>query len=345
VPTNIEGGTMADTIDQAVDMAAALLALVAGDESGGPGELTSLASSEISAAIEARDTPALFRILTDGFAFQGISDAGARGFIAKHGNANWADIEQALADASDVCPKLENFDTYQGCGFRKSMRTCANPDALSSCPVPRLPLRKGKLNETAFALFLLLRDRCGGDLVSFIDRTVAIATEQPDWLIIAREALMAAFTSVSGVSRKLAAMMLAVLLCSAGPERPLWIKVGLSMVAIDSLVHNFLHRTGIIRAYGVQHLYGQSCFGLGGCEAIIRDLAERQSDRSFFMAGPPISPRELQHAIWRFCAADELAICNGNRIRDTAACELESCPLRSRCSRVPLRTVLAQEAM
>lgn len=335
---------MVDTIEEAVDMAGAILALIAGTETAGVDSVTLLASSEIFGAIEAENTPALFRILMDGFSYQGISDASARGFVSKHGNANWTQIEQALIDGGLVCPRLENFDAYHGCGFRKSTQICANPNAFRSCPVPRLPLRKGKLNETAFALFLLLRDRCAGDLVSFIDKILAIAAEQPDRLIIAREALMSAFTSVAGVSRKLAAMMLAVLLCSAGPQRPFWIEVGLSMVAIDSLVHNFLHRTGILHAYGVQHLYGHNCVGQGGCEAIIRDLAERLSERSSFLAGPPISPRELQHAIWRFCAADELAICNGNRIRDTAACGLENCPLGSRCSRVPLRAVLAEEA-
>lgn len=335
---------MVDTIEEAVDMAGALLALIAGTEAAGVDPIMLLASSEISDAVAAEDTRALFRILMDGFSYQGISDAGARGFIAKHGNADWAEVEQALTGGTLVCPKLENFDAYHGCGFRKSTQICANPDALSSCLVPRLPLRKGQLNETAFALFLLLRDRCAGDLVSFIDKTLAIAAEQPDRLIIAREALMAAFTSVAGVSRKLAAMMLAVLLCSAGPERPVWIEVGLSMVAIDSLVHNFLHRTGILHAYGVQHLYGQNCFGQGGCEAIIRDLAKRLSERSSLVSRPPISPRELQHAVWRFCAADELAICNGNRIRNTAACGLEDCQLRSRCSRVPLRAVRSEES-
>jgi hypothetical protein len=35
----------------------------------------------------------------------------------------------------------------------------------------------------------------------------------------------------------------------------LWIEVGGSMIAIDTLVHNFLHRTGILHRFNANHLY------------------------------------------------------------------------------------------
>lgn len=327
---------MATTIDESVELAAALLRHVGSGEAAG----TSLGTGDdvtgqgrTRSAISDNDTAALYRILMDGFSFQGITDAGARGYIARHGNADFLAVGHALSSARTVCPKLGGFSDYVGCGYRKTVPTCANPAALSACPVPTLPLRKGMLNEQAVSLYFLLRDRCGGDLVGFIDTTLEIAFRQPDALTIAREALLAAFTSVAGVSRKLASMMCAELLLAAGPSRPRWFAVGKSMVAVDSLVHAWLHRTGILSAYGAGHLYGLHCFGQRGCEWIIRDLAERLSTGQ----GGAAAPRELQHAIWRFCATDELAVCNGRRIPAGAVCEHSVCPFWNGCARLRLR--------
>src|ERR1019366_7351927 len=42
---------------------------------------------------------------------------------------------------------------------------------------------------------------------------------------------------------------------------------------------------------------------------------------------PKVFPRFVQHAIWRFCAADGLNICNGNRIDDRKSCQNTYCQL------------------
>ena len=41
-------------------------------------------------------------------------------------------------------------------------------------------------------------------------------------------------------------MALSSMLLGAGKQRPLWLEVGATFVAVDTLVHNFLHRTGIL---------------------------------------------------------------------------------------------------
>jgi hypothetical protein len=51
------------------------------------------------------------------------------------------------------------------------------------------------------------------------------------------------------------------------------------MIAIDTLVHNFLHRTGIIARFNANHLYGAACYRPGGCAHIIQ-VAERVDARS-----------------------------------------------------------------
>jgi len=52
------------------------------------------------------------------------------------------------------------------------------------------------------------------------------------------------------------AMALSNLLLAAGRRRPLWVEVGATFVAVDTLVHNFLHRTGILQRLGANHPYG-----------------------------------------------------------------------------------------
>jgi hypothetical protein len=295
-------------------------------------------SAGIARAVAERDTPVLYAWLMGGFSYQGISDSNAESYIAKYGNADWFEIESGLAEPRGRCPKLDGFDAYRGCGYRKTIRTCGNPEALGTCPVPSLPLRKGSLNEQAFSLFFFIRDRCGGDLVGFLENTISSGADGPDPISSGREALLSAFGEVCGVSRKLLSMMLSTLLIGADPERAPWVAVGCSMVAVDSLVHNHLHRTGILAAYGAHHRYGQRCFAENGCEAIIRDLAGRFDTRSVNPRYPASFPRMVQHAIWRFCAASELNTCNGRNIKDDVRCALDWCPLWSRCSRLPLRS-------
>ncbi len=139
-------------------------------------------------------------------------------------------------------------------------------------------------------------------------------------------------------------MTLADLLIGAKSVRPGWVSVGRSMVVIDSLVHNFLHRTGILAVHASTHAYGPRCFGEDGCEAILRDLANRFDARSVNPTYPRRFPRLLQHSIWRFCAADVLDICNGRNIDDDHACELAWCPLWSECRRLPLRSTNPSES-
>src|SRR3712207_9500567 len=66
----------------------------------------------------------LFR--SSGFSHQGIANSVADAYIARHGNAEWGQIERALADRKGQCPKLQAFGTYHSCSYRKAVRTCGN---------------------------------------------------------------------------------------------------------------------------------------------------------------------------------------------------------------------------
>jgi hypothetical protein len=99
------------------------------------------------------------------------------------------------------------------------------------------------------------------------------------------------------------------------------------MVTIDTLVHNFLHRTGILESSGIPHRYGPACYAGGGCAQIIRTAADRIDARSFNPSFPKTFPRFVQHAIWRYCAAEGLDLYNGNRIDDHERCQINYCYL------------------
>ena len=209
----------------------------------------------IRAAVRRHDTPALFDWLMAVLSFQGIADRVARQYLHAHGNATWADIDRALKRRPS-CSKLGGFWLFYACGYEKGSGLCSEPSHVCRCPLPSHPLRNGRLNQTAYSLFLFLRDIADGDFVQWIDDQLADAAQQPtpDRLTAMRAALIAPLRGVYGISDKVISLALSTLLLGAGQRRPHWLDVGGSFVVVDTLVHNFLHRTGILAGFGADHL-------------------------------------------------------------------------------------------
>jgi hypothetical protein len=164
------------------------------------------------------------------------------------------------------------------------------------------------LNQTAYALYLFIRDVAGGDLVGWIDRRLNTAAEQsgPDRLARMRMAVLDPLKEVYGVSDKILMMALSVLFLGAPGRRHRWLEVGGSMIAVDTLVHNFLHRTGILHRFRADHAYGPACYRPGGCAEIIETVAHGIDARQFNRRFPRTFPRFVQHAIWRYCSQQGL---------------------------------------
>jgi hypothetical protein len=152
-----------------------------------------------------------------------------------------------------------------------------------------------------------------------------------------REALLEPLRHVHGVADKVLSMALSVLLLTAPRKMKVWFEVGAGMIAIDTLVHNFLVRTGILRRFNADHAYGPACYQRGGCADIIQSIAQVIDARQFNPQFPETFPRFVQHAIWRYCAENGLDVCNGNRIKDGRRCENVYCRVRTMCDRVALR--------
>jgi hypothetical protein len=290
----------------------------------------------IPRAIRDHDTPALFDWLIETLSFQGISDAVASGYIAEHGSVGWADIAEALS-ARPSCPKLGGYWRFYDCRYHKGSGTCSEPGHIDACPLPRHPLRNGRLNQMAYSLFLFMRDVADADFVGWVDRELAaVDPRSPGRLEACREAILGPLRNVYGVADKVLAMAMSSLLLSAGKRRPLWHEVGATFIAVDTLVHNFLHRAGILGRLCADHPYGDRCYRPGGCADIIALIAARIDAREFNPAFPKTFPRFVQGAIWRYCAESGLDICNGNRIDDDARCDNVYCRLFKRCDRVAL---------
>ena len=135
-----------------------------------------------------------------------------------------------------------------------------------------------------------------------------------------QEALIEPLRQVYGVSDKVLTMTLSSILLAAPKRMRLWHEVGASMIAIDTLVHNFLVRTGILARFKADHAYGAACYQAGRCADIIDAVAQRIDARQFNLGFPQPFPRFVQHAIWRYCAQSGLDVCNGNRIDDRQSC-------------------------
>ena len=92
-----------------------------------------------------------------------------------------------------------------------------------------------------------------------------------------------------------------------------------------------------VEIYLKNHNDSVSCYAQGGCADIIKNLAKLIDARTFNRRFPRDFPRFVQHAIWRFCAADGLDLCNGNRIDDRKPCQISYCQLFGICDRKQLK--------
>jgi hypothetical protein len=184
-------------------------------------------------------------------------------------------------------------------------------------------------------LFLFIRDAAGGDIVKWIDRQLTDHSG-PTNLAAARASLIDPLRNIHGISDKVIAMALSALLIGAGASRAGWFETGASFIVVDTLVHNFLHRTGILDRLGAAHLYGPACYQPGGCADALTAIATGIDARRFNPTFPKVFPRFVQHAVWRYCAQSCLDICNGNQIDDRGRCTNMWCKLYSSCDRLVL---------
>ena len=125
---------------------------------------TDLRAEKVRAAIRDRQTGPVFDWLMAALSYQGISDQVAYEYMAKHGQATWADINRKVGRGPS-CPKLTSYWHFHGCRYDKISRTCAEPDHIDACLLPSHDLRNGRLKRLEAQIDALTRqlDRLGRD--------------------------------------------------------------------------------------------------------------------------------------------------------------------------------------
>jgi hypothetical protein len=95
-------------------------------------------------------------------------------------------------------------------------------------------------------------------------------------------ALVGPMRHIYGVSDRVLTMTLSEVLMAAPSSRPNWFETGNQMIAVDTLVvHNFLHRTDILKRLDAAHAYGTACCQQERCADILRRVSTHIDARRF----------------------------------------------------------------
>ena len=116
-------------------------------------------------------------------------------------------------------------------------------------------MKRGALNQMAFSLYFFLRDVCVRDFYAFVRDHFGEGQPSAEAVNERLHDFIGKITTIANVGPKLAHMALSGLFLTRYPGWD-YRQVGLHMIAVDSLVHTFLHRTGILANYEVDHLVG-----------------------------------------------------------------------------------------
>src|SRR5438045_688809 len=146
-----------------------------------------------------------------------------------------------------------------------------------------------------------MRDIADRDFVGWLSSTLDSAQRETHDIDLTRQALLDRLQHLFGVSSKMLTMIFSDLLIGGAHGRPLWLEVGAGMIVVDTLVHNFLHRTGILHRHDADHAYGPHCYGTNGCADIIRRMSNQLDARQFNPSFPADFPRFIHPAICRYC--------------------------------------------
>jgi hypothetical protein len=221
-PGRSAGGGAGIAYRSQLDWAVRLIARicqVAGDPSFIDKARRRLARCGVRKAIRKHESPVLFEWLAEQFSYRGIANQVAFDYMERHGRVRARQVARAL-NAGPACPKLQSYWHFDGCGYRKSAQTCTEPAHFRRCPLPSHDLRNGGLNQTAYSLFLFIRDIASGDLVAWLDgRLAGVAASKPKYRAAALRATLLRGLHPRGIN-KVASIALSQLLLAGDRQRP-----------------------------------------------------------------------------------------------------------------------------
>jgi hypothetical protein len=273
----------------------------------------------------------LFEYLTGSFVYVGGSDrVNLKLWKAVKPRPTFHRIKDQLKRAR--CPRLGTFDDFHGCGYSKYLRTCGEPEYFPECPLPKYFMRFGRINQMVFSVYLFLRDRCRNDfpgfVKSFFGSPKQLARLSEEDLRDKLKLFVKEMTRLHMVGPKLVNMAVADVFCVTAKDWN-YLRVFHRMVAVDTLIHEFLHRSGTLKAFGKEHNYGAACHKEHGCLGVIEEVARQIDCSRYNEEYPAYFPKLVQSCLWRFCTES----CNLNACRRNAV-NVE-CEFRDWCDRLP----------
>lgn len=174
-------------------------------------------------------------------------------------------------------------------------------------------MKRGNLNQMVFSLFLFLRDVGYNDFYNFIRREF----QEKDQKKVGDQdkAFLAQFGQVYHVGPKLIDMGFSHLFFTRIPGWD-YQEIGAEMVANDTLVDNFLARTGTLDEYKRPHKYGLACHTQKGFVGVIEEIAQEIDCRKYNPNYPAYFLRLVQLYIRAYCSMNGENICNGNKCKE-----------------------------
>lgn len=259
--------------------------------------------------------------------YQGMSDRAASSWLLTNGNPDFHEL--ALRLPGEPCECAGSGDGVSGCGYLRSQNVCSHPALLTRCIVPTIPARKGQLARLAVALSYWTAELPNQSLVGWARSKLTRGDPRAGG-----SAMVDDLKRLPGVSDKVASMIASDVAIGLSTGSDALLRAGASVIVVDRLVHNLIIRTGATKVAGQSHTFGPGCYAEGGCRDLIELFAVGTDARQFNRHWPTFAPRMLQHAIWRFCAGNEMNTCNGNNIRAGSACGIRNCPGFKDCAQV-----------
>ena len=289
----------------------------------------------LTAAIARRDTAALFDWLVEALSYQGIADRIAYDYMQRHGRARWARIMASLArnpparssaaTGGSTTAIPQGNDNVRRAWPHRRLRPAQPPaahrpaDQIGVRPVPvhaRLPMTISWTGSIGNWLRWIPNPLTGSLPCA---RPSSVRSQR---LWGGRQGLGDGLVVAAAERRQ---------------RRPLWRRSRRDFVAVDTLVHNFVHRTGILRRLGAEHPYGVGCYRPADALTFSGSLAATSTPGSSIRPSPRRFRGSCRMRSGGYCAENGLDVCNGNRIDDRQPLRQRHCQLFRRCDRVALR--------
>ena len=274
------------------------------------------AETGLPAIVSRRDTPALFDWWVSALSYRPYQMPWPMSTCAS-ASVTWRGLTRDLASSDQGVPSCKAIGITAAAGTTRAAAPVPSLTTSGAAPAPASPAQWAAQPDRLFPVPVHTR-HCRKRPGRLVRQPTCRCGHRTGGRQAARnaQALIGPLRNVFGVSDKVLTMTLSAILISAPNTWPHWSAVGCSLIAVDTLVHNFMARTGILRRLGADHAYGAACYQPGRCAQIIEATAAKIDATKFNPTYPADFPRFVQHAIWRYCAQQGLDVCNGNRIDD-----------------------------